>query len=347
MKCAARVAIALGCFGLAAQPVGTAQGDGAPLPTRLDHYLTHGARLTAEERNRFVRGEPVAKLLEADETKEVAVFAGVWINGSIRTYIDAIKDIESFERGGAFLATKRISTPPTLEDFAAIRLPDEDLDDLRSCRAGDCEIKLGEQALQRMRSEVDWKAPNAREAANAVMRRLAFEYVTRYLQGGNGQLAVYRDRSRPTFVAEEFRAMVDAMPELTSYLPEVRRYLLEFPKTTMPGATSIIYWQQLHFGLKPTLRISHLTVSEEAAGALVTSKMLYASHYFWTGLEIRALIADPARGKGFWLVTVSRSRSDGLSGFVGMVARGRAQSEAQKGALGALQWTKTWLEGTR
>ena len=33
--------------------------------------------------------------------------------------------------------------------------------------------------------------------------------------------------------------------------------------------------------------------------------------------------ADSASGWGFWFVTVSRSRSDGLSGFVGRVIRGK------------------------
>jgi len=35
---------------------------------------------------------------------------------------------------------------------------------------------------------------------------------------------------------------------------------------------------------------------------VVASKMLYASHYFWTALELRVLLADPARGAGFWFV---------------------------------------------
>ena len=72
------------------------------------------------------------------------------------------------------------------------------MDDLRTCRIGDCEIKLGEQALRRFRTEVDWRAPNARSAANVLMQRLAFEDVTGYLEGGNERLAVYRDSSRPT-----------------------------------------------------------------------------------------------------------------------------------------------------
>ena len=258
-----------------------------------------------------------------------------------------MKDIENFERGGGFKVTKRISAPPRLEDFAQLRIPEEDLDDLRSCRVGDCEVKLGEAALQRFRTEVDWKAANAGAAANALMQRLAFEYVTGYLEGGNDRLAVYRDKSRPTFVAQEFREMTDQMPELTTNMPNIRRYLLEYPKATLPDATTFLYWQETEFGLKPTIRISHLTIREGKEDTVVTSKMLYASHYFWTGLELRVLLPDPSRGSGFWFITVNRSRSDGLSGSTGRLIRGRVRSEVEKGALAGLQSTKRRLEALR
>jgi hypothetical protein len=317
------------------------------LPARLESYVTASVKLTGDERQRLFNGEPVTKLLDADENKEVAIFAAVWVNAPIRRYVEAVSDIETFERGGRFKVTKRISAPPKLEDFAGLRLTDEDLDDLRRCRVGDCEIKLGEQALQRFRSEIKWSAPNGRAEANALMQRLAFEYVTRYLEGGNDQLAVYRDNSRPTFVAQEFRTMVDQMPELTTYMPNMRRYLLEYPRVTIPDATSFLYWQETEFGLKPTIRISHLTIRENPDDTVVTSKMLYASHYFWTGLELRLLMPDPSRGPGFWFVTVNRSRSDGLSGFTGMFVRRRVRSEVEDGALAGLRSTKQRLESVR
>jgi hypothetical protein len=75
--------------------------------------------------------------------------------------------------------------------------------------------------------------------------------------------------------------------------------------------------------------------------------MLYASHYFWTGLEIRVLLPDPSRGTGFWFVTVNRGRSDGLGGFTGMIVRRRVHSEVQNGALAGLRMTKRRLEGSR
>jgi len=72
--------------------------------------------------------------------------------------------------------------------------------------------------------------------------------------------------------------------------------------------------------------------------------MIYASHYFWTGIELRALVPDASRGNGFWFVTVNRSRSDGLSGFTGRLIRGRVRGEVEKGILAAMQSTKQRLE---
>jgi hypothetical protein len=162
------------------------------------------------------------------------------------------------------------------EDFASRQLPEEDLNDLRSCRVGACEVKLGAEALRTFRTQVDWNNSGAAAEANAIFRRLALDYVVRYGHGGNTD-----------------------------------------------------YWQDTEFGLKPVIRISHV-----------------ASHYFWTALELRVLLPDPPRGDGFWFITVSRSRSDGLSGFTGRFVRGRVRSEARSGTLTALAATKTKLEAS-
>ena len=76
----------------------------------------------------------------------------------------------------------------------------------------------------------------------------------------------------------------------------------------------------------------------------MASKQLYSSHYFWTALEMRALVPDPSRGPGFWFVSVSRSRSDGLSGFVGRIIRGKVREAARSGLESALTATKARLE---
>jgi hypothetical protein len=113
----------------------------------------------------------------------------VWIDAPLRQYVEAMEGIEKFESGGAFTLTKRISAPPSLDDFAQLRLSDEDVNDLRSCRIGDCQMKLGENGLRAFQTEVNWNGRGTQPAAEKVMRRLAFEYLIGYLAGGNERLA--------------------------------------------------------------------------------------------------------------------------------------------------------------
>jgi hypothetical protein len=292
-------------------------------------------------------GAPLTRLLDADATKELAVFGAIWINAPIAKYVEAVKDIERFETGRRFKITRRINTPPRLEDFADLHLTAEDVEDLRTCRVDDCELKLSQQALQAFRTQVDWTSAMPQAAADAMMRRLAQDYVRGYLEKGNAGLAVYRDNARPTFVAQEFRALVEQIPDLSPSIAPLRRYLLDYPTATLAGSTSVFYWQETQFGLKPTIRISHIVIVPGQEDTLVASKMLYASHYFWTALELRTLMPDPSRGPGFWLVTVNRSRTDGLTGFTGFFIRRKVRSEIQAGTRAVLEGSKQALESGR
>jgi hypothetical protein len=321
-----------------------AHAENQSFPARLDAYLKNSVRLTETEQRSLLGGGAVTKLLDADPAREVAIFGAVWVAAPPELYVGAVKDIERFERGENFRVTKKISEPPRLDDFAQLTFPADDVKDLERCQVGACELKLGQEALDRVRKEVDWSKPTAKADAEAVARQLALAYVQAYQEGGNARLAVYRDRDNPTFVAREFETMVNRMPELTEYLPGLRRYLLEYPTFTLPGSTSFLYWQEAKFGLKPTIRINQVVIVEAPSGTAVASKQIYASHYFWTALELRVLVPDPARGPGFWFVNVNRSRSDGLSGFTGKLIRGKVRDEAQGGMSAVLRITKTTLE---
>ncbi len=347
MRCPTRFVSAIALAGLSLLRMSGASAAGvtpSALPPALESFLAEEAHATGPDREALLAGNPLVKLLDADPGREVAVFGAIWVNAPRASYVQQAKNVEQSERGGAFRVTKRISDPPSADDFAELSISDDDFEDLNDCKVGDCVVKLGADALQTLRAEVDWRKPTARADANAVFRRLALQYVTGYREGGNRTLAVYRDHDRPTFVANEFRSMIERLPRLGAQLPDLTHYLLEYPNARLANATEFLYWQETQFGLRPTIRISHLVIQERPDCTVVASKMLYSSHYFWTALELRVLLPDAARGHGFWLATVNRSRSDGLSGFTGRVIRGRIRNEVADGARAALVATKTRLE---
>jgi hypothetical protein len=312
------------------------------LPQKLA-VLSPLIHLTPTELQTLKAGQPVAKPLESDD-REVRVMGIVWVNAPVSRYLQAIKDIEHFERGDGFQVTKRISDPPRPEDFAALQLPEGDVQELKKCRPGKCDVKLDEYAINRIQNGIDWSKPTATEDLNALVRQLALQYVTAYQEGGNKELGAYRDKSRPTYVAKEFEQMINGMPLLGQREPAVRDYLLNYPKAAIENATSFLYWHQVNFGLKPVIRINHVVITANSERVLVASKQIYASHYFWTALEIRELIPDASRGQGFWLVDVSSGRAGTLAGFKGHVIRGHVQKHALNGLTKGMEATKAGLE---
>ena len=323
--------------------LGLAQAPSA-LPARLESYLATAVRPNRAERAQLLRGHPITKFLDADPSQEAAIFGAVWIDAPRQRYADAVMEIETLERGGAFTKTRRIGKPPQAADFADLQLPADDIADLKACHPGDCKVKVTAELLDALRGGVDWSTPSAGVRAQDLFRAFAHKYVLAYHERGNEALATYRDKPQPTSVAADLAVLGSRVTPFSPAQTDVRRHLLDDPSSSLPGAREIVYWQETRFGLKPTIRISHIVVHETADETVVASKMLYASHYFRAALELRVLVPDPARGQGFWFVTVSRSRVDGLSGFIGRLLRGKVRGEIQEGSLAGLRATKQRLE---
>jgi hypothetical protein len=216
-------------------------------------------------------------------------------------------------------------------------LPEEDLKDLGKCRLGDCDLKIGENGLSRLQQDVDWDAPDALDQAMGVVRELFHSFSKAYREGGNQALGVNRDSKKPTFVAEEFEELIQDSPYILHYVPELHHYLLDYPQALLGGAEDFMYWAMNDFGIKHILRLSHVTIYQEEentnASAVIASKQLYFTRYFHTGLDLRFLVENRQRpgSDSFYLVTVSRLRSNDLGGLFGGVVRQTVEAAARDG----------------
>ena len=340
-----RRSAAVALLSAAVVPAGlTAALTRSALPPAIESFLSADGTDSAPDRQSLLSGAPVIRLIPSTETTEVAVFGAIWVNAPASRYVEQLKDIERFEQGGAFRVTRRIRATPGADDFASLNLPDQDLRDLKDCQIGDCALRLDAEAIQTLQAGVDWRKPTAKADANSMFRRFVLKYVNGYREGGNARLPIYRNSDRPVSVATEFRSMLELIPHFATESPDLKRYLLEYPHATLPNSTSFLYWQEVQFGLRPTIRVNHLVIQQRGDQTVIASKLLYASHYLRAALETRVLLADPARGPGFWLVMVNRGRSGGLSGFLGRFIRGRVRNEVQDAVRTALTATKTRLE---
>lgn len=181
---------------------------------------------------------------------------------------------------------------------------------------------------------------------------MILELVTQYRKGGNAALGTYRDKKNPARVAEQFETMVSRSLALPEYLPELRRYLLEYPTADLPGADSFFYWEKVNFGLKPTVRVNHAVIYKVSGPggpiSAVAIKQLYASHYFHTALDISLCVeATRPDRHGFYLITLKGSEQDGLTGVKGSVLRRVAVDKTRSSLESALASVKRTLEANQ
>jgi hypothetical protein len=272
-------------------------------------------------------GRPVAKVLPWGGPSEVYVFGAVHVGGSPETYLKAARDVRRLSGTPGYLGIGEFRDDATVADLSALALEPDDVKALKSCREGSCDVQLPSVSIQEFRAGVNWSLPEAAEQANALARPMVLRLVQAYQQGGNAALGEYRDKEHPARVAEQFETMIGRSSVLPAMLPELRRYLLEYPKAELAGGDSFFYWEKVSFGLKPTIRVNHAVIyrgrTQDRDFGAVAIKQLYATHYFHTALDVSACVDDGAAAgpSGFYLLTLKGSQQEGLTGVKGSILR--------------------------
>ena len=315
----------------------------------VDQFLLTRFAFTPAQVAAARRGVAVAVVLGSTVDREVAIGGAVRVQVSPDRLFALLQDVERLESGPGFLRTRRLSEPPRLEDFADLVLPPGDVADLRRCRPGACDVKLGQGAFDLLR-QIDWKAPDAASRVNALARRTSLEYVEAYRKGGNSELAIYLDSDRPQFIAAEFAEMVGRARLWPDTLRPLADVLLGYPKAPRPaGMRDFFYWSLAEFGLKPVVRLNQAVCysTGRPAGTMhaVAIKQLYASHYFHTALEIRTVVNDASTpASGTYLVVLNIARSDGLTGLFGGVVKSKVRTASRSALERALTAIKRMAE---
>ncbi len=318
----------------------------------VDDLLIQRMRFSAADLRAYDAGSAVIKSLDTPIREELAHVAAVYLDAPSGRFVERFRDIVQFESGPGIPQIGRFRSPPRLEDLASLTLPPTDVAMLRGCRPGDCDVKLSAAAMRRFRDEVDWSSPNAAREADEVAHEMIVDLVSAYQAEGNAALGHYHDGDEPLPVAEQFRALLASSDPLPVPVPELLAYLDDYPNGHLAGAEDFFYWTVVEFGLKPTIRVNHVTIyplggSPPPSGVryAIAIKQLYASHYFHTTLELRFLIDDDRRaGPGTSLISITRSRSDGMTGFKGLFLRPIVRSRSRDAVRSYLDQVKRQVE---
>jgi len=329
----ALAAVAAVAFGA---PAALLDAPAAVCPDPFD-FLAPSIEIGARDRDRLASGEPLVRVLKG-EGREVAVLGAVEVDFDGDRLAAWMRRIEELKKSDQVPAVGRFSIPPAVADVAELKLEDRDLEDLRTCRVGRCDLKLTSDEITRLQPELaalgrDWK-PAAEEA----FRRVLVARVAAYRGGGLAALGTYADGHSEDSLADIARALLDRSPYLLEGAPALVEAILRHADGRLPGADSFIYWSTDRFGGRPVTSATHLTIvrpgAPEMPDAMVVGRQIFATHYQNGSLSLTLLLRG-CPGPPNYLVYISRSEVDVIRGLLGWLARrviqGRVEDEA--GAL--------------
>jgi hypothetical protein len=333
-------AIGLVLLAFGATAAALVPGIAAVPPLDVERDLVARFGFSAAEVEQVGAGQIVAKSLPSQASTDIGVFGAVRIPDDKERLVYWIRDIEGFRKGADLGLSRKLSSPPTIDDFADLTLDSNELGALRKCQPGDCGLRLGERAIAGFRTGVDWTAADAGQKANLMARQLMLSYAEAYLRGGDDALGATCNEKKPRLVAEDFRELIRGATNLNDLASPLARYLEAFPKTPLADVEQFLYWAKGGVGLDPAITLHHLVIHREPGGAVyVADKQLYASRYTDASLLVLWL-GTPADGKGYYLLAGVRGRSRLLGGVGARVLRGRIEAESRS-------YTETYLDWIR
>ena len=319
-----------------------AQTEAPPRP-----FLRNAVKFTDAQLAAVERGEAVIKQLESPDKAEVAAFGVVKVKGTQDDFLQKIRQIHIFRKVPEVLQIGRFRAVPSVADLQGLTWEQADLDALRRCKPGQCDVKIGTAGLERLQKEINWTAKDAGPKAEALIKDQIIAHVKAYLAGGTDAMGQIVDKKQPKMLSDEFRALLKNSPYLPAYIPEFNQYLQDYPNGKLPGVEDVLYWTKDNFGLKPVVSITHATFWKSAgprAGAIVSLKTIYASHFFNASLEMIAAVDTPDH-TGIYLLNLYRTRIDPPTGMLSGVLMGRVKSGVEQGVSENLKTAKARIEG--
>jgi len=304
--------------------------------------LREKAALNEQDFAALQLNQPVVRLVPATDKREVAVTGLVNTNASADEFLRSYRDSMLRKSNSAILEIGSFGREPAVSDLDGLTLDPSDIDDLKECVVGDCQIKLSAPMIERFQKAIDWTAPDYQIQVTNLFKEMLVAYIKNYRAHGEAALIEYSDKQDRIKLATEHRGLTSAAGYINSFLADTNSGLQLVEET--------LVWSKIKFGLKPVIAVNHVSIyrrnSDAGPQVVVASKQIYANHYFNAFLALTAFVNVPGATNGSYLVYENRSRADGLEGPFGKIKRGVVEKKALEGLRGIIAQSKASLEGS-
>src|SRR5215467_3374804 len=164
-------------------------GLGATQPaSEPDKFFHEYVGLSDDQIQSIRSGKALAQVLPSRTPDEVFVFGAVYVESTPERYLKMALDVDALRKLPTYLAVRRFSDPPQISDLEGFTLEEEDIKELKNCKAGRCEIQLPAEAMETFQQSVNWSAADSAAQVNRLGQQMALEALLRYIQGGNTAL---------------------------------------------------------------------------------------------------------------------------------------------------------------
>jgi hypothetical protein len=295
-------------------------------------FFEPSVRVSAPERARLDKGEVIARVLPADDG-HLAFFAAAPFSARPDALLEWTRAIDQLKRGPLVLGVGRFSDEITDRDLDELTVEKTELDALKRCRVGSCDLKLAASEISGIQHALRAAGAAWRQAAEREFRMILTARVRLHRDRGLLALPPNAGDGGRISVGEAFSAIAARSPHLMHSHPEVINSLLMPSRSAVTGDEAFYYWSRERYGAgKSVVTITYVRLvrSERAPQALTISTVLYASHYIDGALGVSAVVCDAAV-TSCYLAYLNRTHVDLLGGLFGRLKRavleGRVESD--------------------
>jgi hypothetical protein len=276
------------------------------------------------------KGHAVTSVLPTTDDNDIALVGAIHIAAPASRLAEQPGEIQRSLSADEGLQMGIFSEPPRVEDMEALRFEAPDLKNARTCRPGDCSLKLDQLGIQAVQA-IDWRAADAPSRVAARLKARLLEQLVAYRQ--DGRMPVYVDKDRPMGVVDGLRRSLADSPYLPQSSPFLR-YVLDYPKASLAKTEDIFYWSKTQLR-KPVTSLHHLIIHRteegDSPGYAIADKHISDTHFLRSTVDLLWLIPDAGVRPGFYCVRVNRTRIDPPR-----VLRGLLMGRIRKGMRSAL-----------
>lgn len=329
-------------FGLAGLGALAGGHGGGPAPLA---WFEPDASLSRNDLLRLDRGEVIVKPLPA-KSGQLGVFTITELDATSDVFVSWIRQVAELKRSKAVPVSRRFSEPPSLSDLDGLQLDQRDLNSIRECRPGDCDLKLSAAEIETLR-RVDARGSDG--TIQEVFRRLLLERLMVYRSGGLAALPLAAFSRNAIQPIEVFAALRANSPYIRRSDQRLAAWLERPHEAGGPEVESFYYWSKEYYSSgKAVIALTHVGVTRATTGSAgpqvaVAGKQIFASRYMNGMLTHITLSRDPQSGQGYMTYT-NRAQLDVLGGMFGGIVRGIINGRLKGDAATVLRTLRTRIE---